>query len=88
MSHISAELRRFVVDNFLFGQNGAALTDDTSLVDGGILDSTGVLELVQFLERRFEIRVEDDEIVPENLDSLERLANFVQRKLAVCGEAA
>lgn len=75
-------LRTFVADNFLFGQIPGNFSDDSSFLEGGIIDSTGVLELVSFLEQRFEIRIQDDEIVPDNLDSVNTLAGFVERKLA------
>jgi acyl carrier protein len=75
------ELRTFVVENFLFGQEGANLREDTSFMGAGVLDSTGVLELIGFLERTYDLRLTDDELVPENLDSLQRLATFVSRKL-------
>ena len=74
------EIRKFVFDNFLFGQNEVALDDDDSLLDNGIIDSTGVLELVAFLEGRFRITVEDTELVPENLDSVARLSRYIQQK--------
>jgi acyl carrier protein len=85
MNHITEELRRFVVDNFLFGQ-GDTLYENTSFLENGIVDSTGVLELIGFLESRFGIHLEDDEIVPDNLDSLDRLASLVERKTAPAGE--
>jgi len=79
MNTIAEQLREFVVNNFLFGQaNG--LKDDTSFLESGIIDSTGVLELIGFLDSNFGIRVEDGEIVPDNLDSLERLTTFVQSR--------
>lgn len=74
------EIRKFVFDNFLFGQNEVALDDDDSLLDNGIIDSTGVLELVAFLENRFRITVEDTELVPENLDSVARLSRYIEQK--------
>ena len=76
-----ADIRRFVTDNFLFGQNGSSLTDDESFLDGGIIDSTGVLELVGFLEQQYRISVSDDELVPDNLDSIDKVSTFVHRKL-------
>lgn len=76
-------VRAFVVDNFLFGQADGGLSDDTSFLESGIIDSTGVLELISFLERQFGIRVNDEEIVPDNLDSISRLTGFVERKLAL-----
>jgi acyl carrier protein len=83
MSQIRQELRQFVVDNFLLGQDDVGLADDASFLDLGIIDSTGVLELVSFLERRYAIKVEDDDLVPENLDSIDNLAGFLEPKLQV-----
>ena len=77
---IGDEIRNFVVENFLFGQASAVPDEDASLLETGVIDSTGVLELVSFLEERFEVRVEDTELVPENLDSVRRLSDFVRRK--------
>lgn len=74
------ELRTFVVENFLFGQDASRLTADSSFIDNGILDSTGLLELIGFIERTYEIRLADDELIPDNLDSLNKLANFVSWK--------
>ena len=84
MSNIDLELREFVVDNYLFGQTNG-LTDETSFLDAGIIDSTGVLELVSFLQTKYGIHLEDDEIVPENLDSLQRLNAFVRAKQSAAG---
>jgi acyl carrier protein len=80
--NITEELRTFVVENFLFGQANGSLSDDTSFLESGIVDSTGLLELIGFVERTYAIRLHDDELVPENLDSLARLTCFVNRKLA------
>ncbi len=79
---IEAEVRRFVVDNFLFGQDDGGLQPTDSLLEKGIVDSTGVLELAQFLESRYGVKIADEEFVPENLDSVQRVAAFVQRKRA------
>jgi acyl carrier protein len=75
----AAEVRAYVVEQFMFGEPGK-LSNDDSLLDRGILDSMGVLELVAFVEQRFEVKVDDHELVPENLDSISRIAAFVQRK--------
>lgn len=75
-------LRQFVIENFLFGRDDS-LHDTDSFLEHGIIDSTGVLELVGFLERRFGVKVSDDELVQENLDSIDSLARFLDRKLAV-----
>ena len=77
---IAAEVRRFILENFLFGQDDQGLENDASLLDNGIMDSTGVLELVSYLEQHFRIKVEDIELVPENLDSVNRLTDFIQRR--------
>lgn len=84
MEVLHTDIRTFVIDNFLFGQDGQ-LGNDDSFLDTGIIDSTGVLELVGFLEKRFEIAIEDDELVPDNLDSVTRIARFVERKLQARG---
>ena len=74
-------IRDFIIENFLFGSaNG--LNDDTSFLDDGIIDSTGVLELVTFIEENFKIRVEDEELIPENLDSIDNIAGYLERKMA------
>ena len=74
------QLREFVIDNFLYGRTNG-LTDDTSLLDAGIIDSTGILELVSHLENVYSIHLEDHELVPDNLDSVSKLAKFVQSKV-------
>ena len=73
------QIRDFVTSNF-YVADPAALGDDTSLLDHGIIDSTGVLEVIVFLETTFGIRVDDNELLPENLDSIECIAAFVARK--------
>lgn len=74
-------IREFVQKNLLFGANGKSLTDDTSFLESGIIDSTGILELVTFLEGKFSIRIADEEVLPENLDSVSRVTRFVSSKL-------
>lgn len=80
--NIEQEIRNFVVSNFLFGQEGTGLTEDQSFLETGIIDSTGVLELVSFLEQHYGISVGDRELLPENLDSIKNVVGFVSRKLA------
>ncbi len=75
----AAELREFVINNFLFG-DGSSLKNEQSFLDTGIVDSTGMLELIMFLESTYGIKIEPEEMVPENLDSIERAAQFVSRK--------
>ena len=78
-SDVRSTLRRFILDNF-YVANTASLSEEASLLDSGIIDSTGVLELVGFLEHDLGLTVSDGELVPENLDSLSRLVAFVDRK--------
>lgn len=83
MEQIRQELRRFVVTNFLLGEDDAVLDDDASFIEQGIVDSTGVLELVSFLEQRYAIKLDDEDLVPDNLDSVHNLLAFLERKLHV-----
>lgn len=73
------EVRAFVVSNFLFG-DASSLDNDTSLLGSGIVDSTGILEMIMFLEQQFTIMVAPEEMVPDNLDSVNRIARFIARK--------
>jgi len=82
---IAHEIREFVISNFLFGQPGSGLLDDQSFLETGIIDSTGVLELVAFLEQRYGISVADRELLPENLDSINNVSRFVTTKLSTVG---
>lgn len=75
------DIRTFVVENFLLG-GGDGLSSSQSLLDAGVIDSTGVLELVSFLEKTYRIRIDDEDLVPENLDCISSIARFVKRKLA------
>ncbi len=76
---IKDKLKTYILDYFV-KESGIKLTDDTSFLDEGIIDSTGVMELVAFLEMTFEFRIEDEEIVPDNFDSINKLLKFVQLK--------
>lgn len=73
------DIRRYVVEAFLFGQDDG-LADDSSFLEQGILDSTGVLELVAHIESTYGIRVNDDELLPDNLDSINAISDFIDRK--------
>ena len=77
---VAAKVHSYVVDRFLFGKDGHRLQNDASFLEQSLIDSTGVLELVAFLEEQYGIKVDDDELVPENLDSVNRIAQFVERK--------
>ena len=81
MQNIQQELRQFIIDNFLFGQGNGNLRNDDSFLDKGIIDSTGVLELVVFLEEKYHIKIQDRELIPDNLDSINNLVRFVETKL-------
>lgn len=74
------ELRSFLMDNFLPGDDLLSLPGDASLIESGIIDSTGVLELVGFLERTYGLRVANAELIPENLDSIDNIVRFVEQK--------
>ena len=83
---ISHAVRQFISENFLFREDLNTISDDASLLEAGVIDSTGVLELVAFLETNFSIEVADDEMLPENLDSIRAIGRYVQRKLAPAAE--
>jgi acyl carrier protein len=72
-------VKAYIVENFLFGDE-RRIGPDTDFLENGILDSTGVLELIGFLEEKFGIRVEDDEVVPNNMNSLENITLYILRK--------
>ena len=74
------EIRSFVIENFLFG-NDDGLKDDSSFIEEGIIDSTGILELVSFMEEQFDITVENEEQVPENLDSINNVTYCLEKKV-------
>lgn len=73
-------IRRFVLDNLLLGDSDRMPSDAESLLEAGVIDSTGILELIEFLEDAFGITVEDTETVPENLDGVERILGYLGRK--------
>jgi len=77
---LRTEIRKFVLDELLMGDAAAMLDDEASFLETGTIDSTGVLEVVMFLEQSFGMKVHDRELVPENLDSVNRLVQFVVRK--------
>lgn len=81
--HIRAELAEFIMTNYLFGDTARVLRDDDDLVEEGIIDSTGILELIEFLQSRFEVEVSESETVPENLGSISSLTKFVMSKRSV-----
>ena len=80
MSDNITKIRTFIFENFLFDAEEDALQNDTSFLEQGIIDSTGILELVDWLEEEFSISVDDEELVPENLDSVNLLFSYITRK--------
>jgi len=80
MNEMREQLRSYIVDNFLFGDDDG-FDDSVSFLDTGMIDSTGILELITFLEEQFAIKVKDDELIPENLDSISNILVFLGRKL-------
>ncbi len=72
-------VRNFIVENFLFGESDR-LKDDTSFLDTAIIDSTGILELIAFLEETFDVSIEDTEMLPENFDSLNNISEYLSKK--------
>ena len=79
MEEIRTKIKQFLIDNFLFGDD-SGLEDDTSFLEEGIIDSTGMLELITFLEEEFAIQLDDEELIPENLDSINNLLAFLSKK--------
>ena len=79
---VDACVRDFIVDNFLFRDDRESVSESESLLEAGLIDSTGVLELVAFLETEIGIEIADAEIIPENLDSIKSIANYAKTKLA------
>lgn len=77
---IQTKIRDYILDTYLFTDDQSKLNNDDSFLETGIIDSTGVLELVMFLEEEFGIAVDDEDLIPENLDSVDRLCEFVARK--------
>lgn len=79
---IETELRRYILQNFMYTDDQSRLTSEMSLFDNGIVDSTGVLELVSFIEESFGVSVADAELVPDNFDSVKKLTSYIERKTA------
>lgn len=82
MAETVQALRSYILNNFLFTDDESALNNEDSFLEKGIIDSTGILEVIEFISEEFGITVEDDELLPENLDSVSNLAAFIQRKKA------
>jgi len=83
MQCVEQEVRQFVIDNFFFGDGDAEFSNGDSFMEKGLVDSLGVLNLVAFVCGKYDISIEDGELVPENWDSVRRIAMFVERKQSV-----
>lgn len=79
---VEQKIRDYVLENYLFTDDQSALSNDDSFMEKGIIDSTGIMEVIFFMEDEFGISVEDEEMVPENLDSVNNLVAFIERKRA------
>lgn len=78
--HVQTIIRQYILENFLFTDDNSVLQDDDSLLAQGIIDSTGALEIANFIEEKFAITVHDEEMLPENLDSINNISGFILRK--------
>jgi acyl carrier protein len=81
-------IRQYILENLLFTEDESVLQDSDSFLDGGIIDSTGVMEIILFIEETFGIKVDDDEMIPANLDSIDNLSAFIMRKQALLNYVA
>jgi acyl carrier protein len=81
MQAVKKAVRDYILENFLMGDSGAQLEDEHSFLEHHIIDSTGFIELVTFLESTYHIQIKDEEMIPENLDSLANVARFIENKL-------
>jgi acyl carrier protein len=82
LDNVETELRRFIGDYFLPRASLRTFSSEDSFMARGIIDSTGLLELIEFIEVQFRIKIEDEELIPENFDSLRKLVRYVDRKLS------
>ncbi len=88
LSRITADIRAYILENLMFSDDGSVLANDASLLEKGVIDSTGVLELAMFLETQFGISVRAEDLLPQNFDSVDSMAGFVQRATAGLAVAA
>jgi acyl carrier protein len=79
-SEVNSKVREFILDNFMYRDDRAELADTESLLDAGLIDSTGILELVAFIETEFSIQMSDADIVPDNLDSVDTIVRYVETR--------
>lgn len=78
--NIEGKVREFISNNFLLHDDDSELNPEASLLEAGVIDSTGVLELVSFIETEFNFQIGEDEIIPENLDTINNIVNFIHQK--------
>jgi len=85
--HYHEQVKEFIVENFLFG-DGNELTDESDFFDEGIVDSTGVLEILCFLEETFEIKIDDEEVTQKNFSTINNVNSYLKRKLSSTNKAS
>jgi acyl carrier protein len=85
-NNVKGILKQFITDNYLVASGLDGIGDSDSFMEIGIIDSTGILELLEFVEETFAIKIDDEEVIPDNLDSLERLTVFIERKIKHTGQ--
>ena len=83
MKSVEERIRAFIAENILFSDNGYPYSDDVSFLEEGIVDSMGIMELVMLVDEGFGITVEDEEVIPDNFDSISKLATYIRRKAMV-----
>lgn len=77
---VKLRVRKFIAENYMFGEDSTSLGDADSLLEAGLIDSTGILELLAFLESEFGIQIMDEEVVPANFDSIETITSYISAK--------
>ena len=87
MSSIEETIRSYIAENILFSDNGYTYSDDTSFLEEGIVDSMGIMELVMLVDEGFGITVEDEEVIPDNFDSVSKLAAYIRKKSSAAAGA-
>lgn len=78
----AAEIKTFIARNFLFSEDANSIRDDESLMDSGTLDSTGILELIMFVEEKFKLKVPDEDMLPQNFDSVNAITSYIEKRRA------
>lgn len=82
-SDIQSQIKQYIAKNILFSDNGFTYSDDASFLEEGIVDSLGIMDLVLFIEQNFGLSVDDEDLIPDNFDSVNKLARYIQRRLSV-----